>query len=319
MNNNSLSTVHLSIFSNNHHLVISVHYNNYFPEHYFSSFTINDLFLIHSDFKQYSTLHDIQSHLTHYINSNSENITLIKSNKTLLLSINNNTITFHLHSSLLTERTISSNSTFNINNTKDTLLKSILYTMHFLLIISLSLFIYFKLTNPFQLSIATYNDLQTISNWIDPNKQFTFSLLYRATRDGDLAKDFHDKCDYKGATLTLIKTIEGWIFGGYTDCVWASSNYKYEQCNDVFIFSLSLNKKYIASDSLNKFILNADVKGPTFGVGFDISICNRCLSEKSTCFSPSSFVGQDKMNEFNGGVKEFVVKEMEVYLVESKK
>eukprot|EP01083_Nonionella_stella_P238452 835587_1 len=33
-----------------------------------------------------------------------------------------------------------------------------------------------------------------------------FNLLYRATRDGFTANDFHRRVDNKGATITLIKT-----------------------------------------------------------------------------------------------------------------
>ena len=32
-------------------------------------------------------------------------------------------------------------------------------------------------------------------------------MLYRGSRDGYSAKQFHDKCDEKGPTLTLVKVI----------------------------------------------------------------------------------------------------------------
>ena len=48
------------------------------------------------------------------------------------------------------------------------------------------------------------------------NKQF--ELLYRGTRDGFGSKEFHQKCDGKGPSLTLIKSKPfGRIFGGYTN------------------------------------------------------------------------------------------------------
>jgi len=46
------------------------------------------------------------------------------------------------------------------------------------------------------------------------------SLLYRGSRDGFKAKNFHDCCDNKGATLTLVKGEDGRVFGGYTDISW---------------------------------------------------------------------------------------------------
>ena len=32
-------------------------------------------------------------------------------------------------------------------------------------------------------------------NWISSNNDISFKLLYRATRDGDSYKDFHNKCN----------------------------------------------------------------------------------------------------------------------------
>ena len=48
-------------------------------------------------------------------------------------------------------------------------------------------------------------------------------LLYRGSRDGWHASDFHKCCDNKGPTVTLIKVVTTdakYIFGGYTDQSW---------------------------------------------------------------------------------------------------
>ena len=42
-------------------------------------------------------------------------------------------------------------------------------------------------------------------------------LLYRATRDGFGAKDFHQKCDHFENTL---KSTSGNVFGGFTSMAW---------------------------------------------------------------------------------------------------
>jgi hypothetical protein len=44
--------------------------------------------------------------------------------------------------------------------------------------------------------------------------------LYRATIDGFFAKNFHTKCDGNANTLTIIKTTNNYIFGGYTTVAW---------------------------------------------------------------------------------------------------
>ncbi len=48
-------------------------------------------------------------------------------------------------------------------------------------------------------------------------------LLYRGSRDGFEANDFHKKCDNQGKTICLIKASNGKVFGGYADMSWKSS------------------------------------------------------------------------------------------------
>ena len=45
--------------------------------------------------------------------------------------------------------------------------------------------------------------------------------LWRGTRDGFRAHNFHRLCDGQGKTLTVVKTTRGTIFGGFTDISWA--------------------------------------------------------------------------------------------------
>ena len=75
-----------------------------------------------------------------------------------------------------------------------------------------------------------------------------FKLLYRASRDGFGAFDFHAKCDGQSNTLTIIKGFnryyvqsrgfDGYIFGGYTAVAWDSS-FTYKADPNAFIFSLT--------------------------------------------------------------------------------
>ena len=45
------------------------------------------------------------------------------------------------------------------------------------------------------------------------------NLLYRASRDGWGASNFHSCCDNKGPTVTVVKS-GNYIFGGYTEHEW---------------------------------------------------------------------------------------------------
>lgn len=57
---------------------------------------------------------------------------------------------------------------------------------------------------------------------IVPDSQF--SLIYRATIDGDDFKSFHSKCDGVGPTIILFKTDKNRKWGAYTSYPWNSSS-----------------------------------------------------------------------------------------------
>jgi hypothetical protein len=49
-----------------------------------------------------------------------------------------------------------------------------------------------------------------------------FSLLWRGSRDGFAARDFHRRCDGRSPTLTVIRDTRGNVFGGFTGVAWGS-------------------------------------------------------------------------------------------------
>ena len=64
-------------------------------------------------------------------------------------------------------------------------------------------------------------------------------LVYRGTLDGFGAADFHRECDGVAKTVTIVKSTNGNIFGGYTDKLWLASPYAKQIPGDnSFIFSL---------------------------------------------------------------------------------
>ncbi len=48
-----------------------------------------------------------------------------------------------------------------------------------------------------------------------------WTLIYRASRDGFKASQFHAKCDNKPNTLIIIKSTKNNVFGGYTEQSWS--------------------------------------------------------------------------------------------------
>jgi len=60
----------------------------------------------------------------------------------------------------------------------------------------------------------------TLLDWL-PNS--AKQLLFRASRDGFSASDFHSRCDGRGGTVVLVQTTDNdTIFGGYTPLSWTS-------------------------------------------------------------------------------------------------
>jgi hypothetical protein len=161
----------------------------------------------------------------------------------------------------------------------------------------------------------------------DDNK---WSLLYRGTKDGFRAEDFHDRCDGKSSTLTIIKVKSSdFIFGGYTEAEWESCEEEKSDPN-AFIFSL-INKdnkpcKINVSDP-NRAIYCSSRFGPIFGgliieegykwVNGDIRVAdNGNLNTDNGSFlgdaykHPSYWLGA---NAFLAGTQSFQIEEIEVF------
>jgi hypothetical protein len=91
-------------------------------------------------------------------------------------------------------------------------------------------------------------------------------LIYRGTKDGFSATDFHRECDGIAKTVTIVKTTNGNIFGAYTDKLWGASSYAHQILDDnAFIFSLvnKRNKPFIACG--NGYVWSHSNWGPCFG------------------------------------------------------
>jgi hypothetical protein len=71
------------------------------------------------------------------------------------------------------------------------------------------------------------------------------SLIYKATRDGFKASDFHSRCDNKGPTISVIKSEHGKTFGGFTNLNWHKNGSHAAGDGKSFIFQLDNNTKHI--------------------------------------------------------------------------
>ena len=162
--------------------------------------------------------------------------------------------------------------------------------------------------------IIDEKEKKLICDWISVDRKVKMTLLYKATRDGDSSSTFHNKCNGKSPTLTLVKTSNGYRCGGFTNTPWDSSG-NYKQDNDAFVFSMDTRSKYMSTDS--KSIYCDSNYGPTFGDGYDLCLENGFLTAANSnrCNCPSTYKTV-KQSELTGGEYNFKVKECEVYLIE---
>ena len=139
------------------------------------------------------------------------------------------------------------------------------------------------LDNQNKLAIKELCGLPSIKKW---------KLQYRATRDGFSAQNFHNKCDGIANTLTVIKSSNENIFGGFTEKAWDSSCH-YVEDPKAFIFSL-VNKenkpfKIMCKNGVDAIYCHSSY-GPTFGNPHDICIANyQMFTEKAGSILAGSY------------------------------
>ena len=159
---------------------------------------------------------------------------------------------------------------------------------------------------------ATELELLTRKMSKDYNK-ITLNLLYKATVDSDKASAFHEKCDGAGNTLVLIESTNGKRFGGFTSCSWEGNSIE-KKDEDAFVFSL--DKKEIYDILPEEDAIGCYPKyGPVF-LGCQIRVYDEFFKNGGTTFEKGVNYDTKEDYELSGGLKEFQIKEIEVYGVE---
>jgi hypothetical protein len=97
----------------------------------------------------------------------------------------------------------------------------------------------YSIIDPFKSQILSGNQPSDLIKLCGFSSKDKWTLLYRGTRDGFEANDFHSKCDDHPNTLTIIKASgSSYIFGGFTSVHWdRTSDYKSDP--NAFLFSLT--------------------------------------------------------------------------------
>ena len=181
--------------------------------------------------------------------------------------------------------------------------------------------IYFN-SKPFKASIIgnDINKQSAIINWIleKTNKyNINLELLFKMSLNGSKCDDFHRLCDNKGPTLTLVKTTENYIFGGFTPLDWKSEGGEIkDKSNQSFIFSLNLMKKFDMIKDGGKAIRCIKTEGPDFG-DEDFSIMKNMKKGRTFANDSCNYLSNYnlELTGKKGEYENFETEELEVYKV----
>ena len=163
-----------------------------------------------------------------------------------------------------------------------------------------------------------------IESWLsEDGVSEDLELLYRGSRDGWKASDFHAKCDNKGATITMIHSSDGFIFGGFSDKPWTSTD-KWCESDKSCLFSfkspsneVGTAKMRIKQNMCSQVIYHGSSYGPTFGGGHDLHIANDANNSSSaySVLGNTYEIPPGQTDTFLVGSKNFKVSEIEVFQI----
>ena len=173
--------------------------------------------------------------------------------------------------------------------------------------------------------IIQNRDIKLILSWINPSsKHLKLNLIYKATRDGDTPKIFHQKVDGKKNTVTVILTDKGYRCGGFITKEWNISGEFNKNDVNSFLFSLDRRENYLVN--LDEYTNFNDINyGPSFGKGFDLIIGENAdhflKSDRNYSKFPnpsgdnSYIVNNENKGLLTGGYENFLISEIETYEV----
>jgi hypothetical protein len=147
-----------------------------------------------------------------------------------------------------------------------------------------------------------------------------WELIYKASRDGFDANAFHSRCDNKGPTMTIVRSNNGYLCGGYTSVGWPSVHGSYQNDAQAFLFTLinphniPPTQYKINPEKTARALLCNSSFGPLFG-GNDIHLVANSNSNNNSYINfPSTYVDTTgKGNNTFTGAPKFTTADIEVF------
>ena len=156
--------------------------------------------------------------------------------------------------------------------------------------------------------IEKEDDIKLIFSWLDKIPTKT-NVLFNSKNDGDSLSTFYEKVANKSPTILIIKSLNGYRFGGYSSVFWKNDGVWYKN-DESFIFSLDSKKKYGRKSTSTIIYGTKDL----VQFGNDIRIYDRFTSVDTNFVGKSSYNSPDNY-EMNGGNQCFKVSNFEVYQI----
>ena len=145
------------------------------------------------------------------------------------------------------------------------------------------------------------------------------SLIYSAKIDGDTIDEFNKNCNGKANTLSIIKTDNGKIIGGFFKKALSVKDNYYDP--DSFLFSLDYKEKYSINQNGSKKDYSFYGTGSSsaiidFGYGSSIHIEDNCLNSTNNYYCVTRETFKFPVNRNTNWDVHFKVIEFEVYQIE---
>ena len=176
----------------------------------------------------------------------------------------------------------------------------------------------YTLLNPKQYSlITTDEDFKFFSNNINSNTKISYELLYKASIDGEAASVFHSLCDEKGASITVVKVLNGSKCGGFTPLSWKTEGcWQKDPSLRSFVCNLDNKTKFNLRENYSHALDFHNNKLSCFG-GYTLQLTDKNLSNKNgicqACDyqiqSPTDLIGINENNFQAVDIEIFLVKE----------
>lgn len=176
----------------------------------------------------------------------------------------------------------------------------------------------YTLLNPKKYNLITTNeDFIFFSKNININAKISYELLYKASIDGEAASVFHSLCDEKGASITVVKVLNGSKCGGFTPLSWKTNGcWQKDPSLRSFVCNLDNKTKFNLRENYNHALDFHDNKLSCFG-GYTLQLTDNNLSNKNgicqACDyqiqSPTDLIGINDSNFQAVDIEIFLVKE----------